>query len=123
LARPHLLLSRLDEIGAALARSNKALALIGLGSAGLETDRLDRYSDLDFFAIVENGRKRDFLDGLSWLGDIRPIAYSFRNTPDGHKVLFEDGVFCEFAVFDVSPAIRKAILDLCNGNPGGEAAV
>lgn len=97
---PALLLSRLDEIGASLARSNKALALIGLGSVGLELDRLDRYSDLDFFAIVENGHKREFLDDLSWLGNIRPIAYSFRNTPDGFKVLFTDGIFCEFAVFE-----------------------
>ena len=98
--RPALLLSRLDEIGASLARSGKALALIGLGSVGLELDRLDRYSDLDFFAIVENGHKRELLDDLSWLGNIHPIAYSFRNTPDGHKVLFADGIFCEFAVFE-----------------------
>jgi hypothetical protein len=91
---------RLNEIGSTLARSNKALALIGLGSAGLELDRLDRYSDLDFFAIVESGRKREFLDDLSWLSDVRPIAYSFRNTPDGYKVLFDDGIFCEFAVFE-----------------------
>jgi hypothetical protein len=78
-ATPALLLSRLDEIGASLARSGKALALIGLGSVGLELDRLDRYSALDFFAIVENGHKRELLDDLSWLGGIRPIAYSFRN--------------------------------------------
>jgi len=100
LSRTELLLSRLDEIGASLARSGKALALIGLGSVGLELDRLDRYSDLDFFAIVENGHKREFLDDLSWLGEIHPIAYSFRNTPDGYKVLFADGIFCEFAVFE-----------------------
>jgi lincosamide nucleotidyltransferase len=103
--RPDLLLSRLDEIGASLARSGKALALIGLGSAGLECERLDRYSDLDFFAIVADGRKRELLDDLSWLGDIHPIAYAFRNTPDGYKVLFEDGVFCEFAVFE-QPELR-----------------
>jgi lincosamide nucleotidyltransferase B/F len=100
LSRTELLLSRLDEIGASLARSGKALALIGLGSAGLELDRLDRYSDLDFFAIVENGHKREVLEDLSWLGGIHPIAYSFRNTPDGYKVLFADGIFCEFAVFE-----------------------
>jgi hypothetical protein len=99
-SKPELLLSRLDEIGASLARSGKALALIGLGSVGLERERLDQYSDLDFFAIVETGRKRDFLDDLSWLGGIRPLAYAFRNTPDGHKALFDDGVFCEFAVFE-----------------------
>ena len=100
MTRPDLLLSRLDEIGASLARSGKALALIGLGSVGLELDRLDRYSDLDFFAIVENGHKGEFLDDLSWLGNINPIAYAFRNTVDGYKVLFEDGIFCEFAVFE-----------------------
>lgn len=99
-SKPDLLLSRLDEIGASLARSGKALALIGLGSVGQELERLDRYSDLDFFAIVEDGHKRDFLDDLSWLAGIRPLAYAFRNTPDGYKALFEDGVFCEFAVFE-----------------------
>jgi lincosamide nucleotidyltransferase len=106
LSKPDLLLSRLDEIGASLARSGKALTLIGLGSVGLETERLDRYSDLDFFAIVEEGRKREFLDDLSWLGDVRPLAYAFQNTPDGYKVLFEDGVFCEFAVFE-EPELRQ----------------
>jgi lincosamide nucleotidyltransferase B/F len=41
------LLQRLDEIGSSLERSKHALALIGLGSVGLECDRLDSYSDLD----------------------------------------------------------------------------
>ncbi len=76
------------------------MALIGLGSVGLELDRLDSYSDLDFFAIVEEGFKQSYLDSLQWLSDIHPIAYSFLNTKDGYKVLFEDGIFCEFAVFE-----------------------
>ena len=101
------LLKRLDEIGGSLERSGHALALIGLGSVGLELDRLDSYSDLDFFAIVEEGYKRAYLDSLSWLSDIHPIAYSFLNTEDGYKVLFEDGIFCEFAVF--TPAELKII--------------
>jgi len=46
LSRPELLLSRLNAIGASLTRSNKALALIGLGSVGLEVDRLDRLLEL-----------------------------------------------------------------------------
>jgi lincosamide nucleotidyltransferase B/F len=94
------LLKRLDEIGQSLDRSGHALALIGLGSVGLELDRLDSYSDLDFFAIVEQGYKRAYLDSLRWLSDVHPIAYSFLNTDDGYKVLFEDGIFCEFAVFE-----------------------
>jgi lincosamide nucleotidyltransferase len=99
-SRQDLLLSRLNEIGASLARSNKAVALIGLGSVGIDVDRLDEFSDLDFFAIVEPGYKTKFIEHLDWLGSICPIAYSFRNTPDGHKLLFRDGIFCEFAVFE-----------------------
>lgn len=95
-----LLESRLNEIGASLAQSGKGVALIGLGSVGIEVDRLDEFSDLDFFAIVETGFKGEFLERLEWLRSICPIAYCFRNTPDGYKLLFQDGVFCEFAVFE-----------------------
>jgi len=94
------LLKRLDEIGQSLERSKHALALIGLGSVGLEMDRLDSYSDLDFFVIIEEGYKHAYLDSLNWLSGIHRIAYSFLNTEDGYKVLFEDGIFCEFAVFE-----------------------
>lgn len=95
-----LLLDRLDAIGASLAADGRALALIGLGSVGVERARLDRYSDLDFFAIVRDGQKTRFIDDLAWLTSIAPVAYAFRNTPDGYKLLYEDGVFCEFAVFE-----------------------
>ena len=94
------LLNRLDEIGRSLERSGHALALIGLGSVGVELDRLDAYSDLDFFVIVEPGHKRAYLDSLQWLSDVQPIAYHFLNTEDGYKLLFEDRIFCEFAVFE-----------------------
>jgi hypothetical protein len=103
---PELLLTRLDEIGASLAVSGRALALIALGSAGKQRARLDAFSDLDFFAIVEAGHKQAFLDDLGWLSSLCPIAYSYRNTPDGHKLLFEDGVFCEFAVFEMHELSR-----------------
>jgi len=94
------LLKRLAEIGHSLEQSGHALALIGLGSVGLELERLDPYSDLDFFVIVENGYKHAYLDSLQWLSTIHPLAYSFLNTKDGYKVLFEDEIFCEFAVFE-----------------------
>jgi hypothetical protein len=100
MAEPGLLLARLDDIGRALEASGHGLALIGLGSVGVELDRLDDYSDLDFFAIVEPGHKRAFIDDLVWLSAIHPIAYHFQNTGDGHKLLFADGIFCEFAVLE-----------------------
>jgi lincosamide nucleotidyltransferase B/F len=95
------LLTRLDEIGRSLERSGHGLALIGLGSVGLELDRIDAYSDLDFFVIVEDGYKQAYIDSLGWLSDIHPVAYLFRNTVDGYKLLFADGIFCEFAVFEL----------------------
>lgn len=97
---PQQLLERLDAIGESLRASGNALALLGLGSVGTETARLDAYSDLDFFAIVREGYKAYYIDQLDWLSTIYPIAYAFRNTVDGYKVLFEDGIFCEFAVFE-----------------------
>jgi hypothetical protein len=97
--RTEELLDRLDAIGASLARSGHALALIGLGSVGAERERLDEYSDLDFFAIVQPGFKEFFLNDLSWLERAHPVAFSFPNTRDGDKVLFADGVYAEFAVF------------------------
>jgi hypothetical protein len=96
----NLLLKRLDEIGHSLGQSSHALALIGLGSVGLELERLDGYSDLDFFVIVEPGYKRSFLDNLQWLSTLCPIAYCFQNTESGYKLLFDDGIFCEFAIFE-----------------------
>lgn len=97
---PKQLLHRLDEIGQSLARSAHGLALIGLGSVGLERQRLDEYSDLDFFVIVDAGYKQNYLDDLGWLSEICPISYCFKNTADGYKLLFSDGIFCEIAIFE-----------------------
>lgn len=94
------LLARLDAIGRALRDSGRAQALIGLGSVGLETERIDAWSDLDFFAIVDPGAKARFIDHLDWLAAAHPLAWHFQNTADGHKALMDDGVFCEFAVFE-----------------------
>lgn len=97
---PRDLLLRLQAIGHALRDSGHALALIGLGSVGQETARLDAFSDLDFFAIVEPGHKARYIDSLDWLAAAHPIAWHFQNTVDGHKALMADGIFCEFAVFE-----------------------
>lgn len=97
---PQQLLQRLDAIGQSLAQTGQALALLGLGSVGQELERLDNYSDLDFFAIVQTGHKQRFLDQLDWLEQAHPIAYAFANTADGCKLLFADGIYGEYAVFE-----------------------
>ena len=104
---PALLLERIEAIGRSLAASGHALALIALGSIGRDTERLDAWSDLDFFAIVEPGHKARYLGQLDWLAAAHPLAWNFQNTRDGHKALMSDGVFCEFAVFE--PAELDAI--------------
>jgi lincosamide nucleotidyltransferase B/F len=101
LNKPQQLLQRLNDIGASLATTNKALALIGLGSVGVELDRLDDYSDLDFFVVVKDGYKAEFITNLDWLSCARPLIFAFKNTPDGYKVLFDDDIYTEFAVFEL----------------------
>jgi hypothetical protein len=96
---PGRLLQRLDDLAAALRQDAQVLGLLALGSVGAETARLDAWSDLDFFVVVEPAAKTRYLDDLAWLAAAHPLAWSFRNTADGHKALMADGVLCEFAVF------------------------
>jgi hypothetical protein len=95
-----LLLSRLDEIARTLEATGDGLGVLALGSVGLETDRLDRWSDLDFFLVVRPGTKARFLGDPAWFGRVAPVTWAFANTADGYKVLFADGVFGEMAWFE-----------------------
>jgi len=92
-------MKRLDEIARSLSKYEETVALIGLGSVGIDTDRLDQYSDIDFFVIVKDGYSEQFIKNLGWLNEAYPLAYSFYNTTEGCKILFEDGVYGEYAVF------------------------
>jgi hypothetical protein len=94
--------ARLAAVGRVLAASGQGLALLGLGSAGVETDRLDQWSDLDFFVVVKPGHKEDFLRDGAWLSAPAPLDWLFRNTADGFKLLWSDGIFAEMAVFEAA---------------------
>jgi hypothetical protein len=96
------LILRLDQIGHSIRTREGMIALLGLGSVGVELDRLDEQSDLDFFVITANGFKKRYLEDLSWLKSVMPVPYFFRNTEDGYKFMFEDGIYGEFAIFDES---------------------
>ena len=100
------LLDRLDAIAESLEGREGTLALIGLGSVGRESTRIDAWSDLDFFVIVEPGHKDAFIRDLGWLAAAHPISWQVRNTLDGHKALLSDGVLCEFAVFEPDELVR-----------------
>lgn len=99
---PQRLLQRLDELGVVLAQRGDALALFGLGSVGVDVDRLDDHSDLDFFVVVDEGAKQRYLDSIDWLEQLHRVVFSFPNSVDGRKALFADGLFAEYAVFTLN---------------------
>jgi len=100
MTKKELLLHRLIQIGESVQKTDNARALFGLGSVGVELERIDEYSDLDFFVIAKPGKKQYFLQSLLWLSDIHSLDFYFLNTVDGYKVLFEDDIYGEFAIFE-----------------------
>jgi lincosamide nucleotidyltransferase B/F len=97
----HILIDRINRLGKILESKDDALALIGLGSIGDQRNRLDQYSDLDFFVIVKNNSKQKYIDNLDWLNEVMTVKYQFKNSQDGYKFFFEDGIYGEFAVFSI----------------------
>lgn len=94
-----ILLERLSQVVESVENTHDALAFLALGSVGKETDRIDEFSDLDFFVICKPDKKARFIDNVDWLTRIMPSAFYFQNTQDGLKFVYQDGILCEFAVF------------------------
>lgn len=98
---PQRLLQRLDDIAAAVAERGGVIAVLGLGSVGTDLGRLDDHSDLDFFVVVDDeAAQKRFLAELDWL-EVAPVVYSFPNSIHGRKVLWDDGLYAEYAIFTV----------------------
>ncbi len=75
------------------------VGLVLVGSAA-DTDRVDEWSDHDFFLIVKDGMSEGFRQDLSWLPDSHDVVIRPRETDHGLKVVYSDGHVLEFAVFD-----------------------
>jgi hypothetical protein len=95
---PHPALARLDALAEALSHRDDVVAVLGLGSAGVEQHRFDDHSDLDVFVVVDDGSVTRYVDDVGWLAAAGEVAWSFRNERDGRKVLYADGLFVEYAV-------------------------
>jgi hypothetical protein len=97
----HPTLNRLDDLADALADDDGLLAVLGLGSAGVEHNRFDDHSDIDFWLVVsDSSAKQRYLDGTGWLAGLGgTLVHSFVNDPNGRKALLADGLFLEYAVF------------------------
>lgn len=77
----------------------KIIGLVLVGSTA-ETERVDEWSDHDFFVITEGGDQESLRRDLSWLPDSESIAFWFRETEHGLKVVYNSGEVLEFAIFD-----------------------
>lgn len=88
-----------DALAARAQEFPEVTALVWAGSAA-DTQRIDEWSDHDFFLIVEDGHAERFRDDLFWLPMPEAIAWKVRETDHGYKVVYTDGQVLEFAVFD-----------------------
>src|ERR1041385_6319682 len=83
-----------------VARDDRVLGLVALGSMAERDYAPDEWSDHDFFLIVRGGAQEAFRTGPSWLPEAEEVAFWFRETEHGVKVVYRSGHLLEFAVFD-----------------------
>jgi hypothetical protein len=72
-----------------------------VGSTAEQDYAPDEWSDHDFLLISRSGEQEGLRRDLRWLPAHERIAFSFRETAHGLKVLYDDGHMIEFAVFDL----------------------
>jgi len=81
-----------------LAADERVLALVAIGSLA-HPERIDRWSDHDFWVITTTAAQTDFLTDLSWLPDHLSIALTLRPAEQYYTELYASGHIAEFAVF------------------------
>lgn len=92
----------LNKITEAATATGRIKAVLSLGSSGLETDRIDRFSDLDIWIITEDGHNSTLLANLDWLAAANPIDYSYMHGPTGYTVLFHGGISAEISLITMA---------------------
>lgn len=89
------------ELARRLEADGRVRGLVALGSMAEQDYAPDAFSDHDFFVVVESGTQESFRQDLSWLPRAHDVAFSFRETAHGLKVVYAEGHLLEFAVFDL----------------------
>ena len=89
-----------ERLAGLLAARPDVIGLVALGSMARADYQPDRWSDHDFFVVVDAGAQEDYRTDLSWLPDRDRIVLSYRETAHGLKVLYDNAHLLEFAVFD-----------------------
>ncbi|MGJ9385757.1 hypothetical protein [Salipaludibacillus sp. CF4.18] len=90
-------INRLYEICYSLKKFSTVKAIIAFGSL-VDVQRFDAYSDLDFIVLTNAKGKKELLSSVSWLIDIYPIEFEYFTSKDSMKVIYSDGVICDFGI-------------------------
>ena len=88
-----------------LSADDRVRALVGIGSLA-QPERVDRWSDHDFWVITTVEGQAHFLTDLSWLPDHSAITLALRPAPEYYTVLYATGHIAEFAVFALTDLAR-----------------
>jgi len=88
-----------------LNADDRVRALVGIGSLA-QPERVDRWSDHDFWVITTAEGQAHFLNDLSWLPDQATIALALRPATEYYTVLYTTGHIAEFAVFALTDLAR-----------------
>ena len=88
-----------------LSADDRVRALVGIGSLA-HPERVDRWSDHDFWVITTAEGQAHFLNDLAWLPDHGAIALALRPAPEYYTVLYTTGHIAEFAVFALTDLAR-----------------
>jgi hypothetical protein len=83
-----------------LAAMPEVLGLIATGSMAGGEREPDEWSDHDFWIVAEAGTAARLRMDPSFLPAADRIVLHFRETPEGTKVLYDDGHLVEYAVFE-----------------------
>ena len=86
-----------ERLVSSVSTRDEVLGLVLLGSDA-QRERLDQWSDHDFYLVVRDEVAEQMRRDLSWLPDPERIVLAPRETAHGRKVVYDDAHVLELAV-------------------------
>lgn len=84
-----------------LKPENDIIALLALGSMAEKDHDPDLWSDHDFSIIVKKGSQEKYINNLFWLPDNEEVLFTYKESTNSRKVIFENRHLIEYAVFEL----------------------
>ena len=104
-----------ERLVSSVSTRDEVLGLVLLGS-GAQRERLDEWSDHDFYLVVRDEVAEQMRRDLSWLPDPERIVLAPRETAHGLKVVYDDAHVLELAVatLDEVAGFARPVAGCCN---------